>query len=93
MVTYIHKIEVLVLKIMQQLDKMLEYIILYEKIFDKNINIKNMELGIAYTKKGSQHLRGIHNNWKDVRELLEPFTKDALAEFEEDTGWNKIFID
>ena len=52
-----------------------------------------MELGIAYTKKGSQHLRGIHNNWDNVRRLLQPFTKDTLAEFEEDTGWNKIFID
>lgn len=75
------------------LDNMLKYITLYEKIYDKNINIKNMELGIAYTKKGSQHLRGIHNNWDNVRRLLQPFTKDTLAEFEEDIGWNKIFID
>lgn len=75
------------------LDKMLEYIKLYEKIFDENIDIKNMELGIAYTKKGSQHLREIHNNWENVREMLLPFTNDGLADFEEDTGWNEIFID
>lgn len=75
------------------LESMFNYIKRYEFIINGKFDITNLEMGIAYTRKGSEHLRKIHNNWKRVREMLLPFTNDDLAEFEEDTGWNKVFID
>lgn len=40
-----------------------------------------LELGIAYTNKGHEHVKIIHNNWENVRKRLEPFTHDELAPF------------
>lgn len=75
------------------IDKVFENIKTFEMLFNNEIDIKKLEIGIAYTKKGREHMETIHNNWKEVSKLLEPFTNDGLAEFESYKSSNRVFID
>lgn len=75
------------------LDKIWEYILIFERINNKELKSDNLCITIGNTRKGSEHIRRVHNNWENVRKMLLPFSHDKLADFIEDTGWNKKIID
>lgn len=64
-------------------DRVLLYIQKFESTINDFVNLKKLEIGISYTSKGNEHLIRISNNWEKVREMLEPYTHDELAPFEE----------
>lgn len=74
-------------------EKIWNYIICFEYANNKKLKIDNLCITIGNTRKGSEHIRRVHNNWKNVRNMLLPFSYDKLADFIEDTGWNNKFID
>lgn len=79
-------------EVVQVSEIMVNYIRTFEQIFDKNISLENLEIGIAYTNKGNQHVKIIHNNWENVRSKLEKFTHDELAPFKK-LEFESIIID
>lgn len=82
-----HFEETLVSEIIQEI---MDYIELFEGTLNDQYDLKKMEMGIAYTQKGSEHLTRIANNWKDIRAMLEPYTHVKLAHFEKVDFVNNI---
>lgn len=64
--------------------------------FERNViyanDIKETLFAIAFTEKGDNHIRKLHNSWEDVRKKLEAYAFCDLAEFEP-IDRNNIFID
>ncbi len=48
-----------------------------------DFNKEKFPIYMAFTKKGNMHTKRIVNNWKDVREVLKPYSYDELAPYEE----------
>ena len=65
------------------INQIVEVIKYFELTLSETVKLGNLEMGIAYTEKGSRHLNLIHNNWKYVRELLMKHSYDQLAPYEE----------
>lgn len=70
----------------QEVDSIMIKVFGYLKIFEESLqnvfDLKQIEMGVSYTKKGDEHLITIANNWEKVRGMLEPYTHDNLAPFE-----------
>lgn len=79
-------------QVAQIAQKMIDYIRVFEEALNKEISIYKLEIGIAYTQKGNEHVKRIHNNWEHVRKQLEPYTHDELAHFEK-LEFESILID
>lgn len=64
--------------------------------FEKQVlcvnDIKETLFGIAFTKKGDNHIVRMHNAWEGVRKRLEAYAYNDLARFEPVQGGN-AFID
>ncbi|MBQ8940885.1 MAG: hypothetical protein IJ062_03540 [Firmicutes bacterium] len=72
-------------------NKIIELCIYFDRVYYDSETIDLTLIAFAFTKKGMNYLEQLHNEWNDVRELLEP---NALIKLRtnEKLNTNKLYF-
>lgn len=76
-----------------ELTNLLELCIYFDKIYYDGETIDLTLIAFAYTKKGMAYLEGLHNEWNEVKKILEPNAFIKLRTNESLDISNMYFLD